>query len=79
MTRIHATDTISAKVARVGTQFQEFALNGNRTVQDLLTMANINPKASESIRINGEEAELDDELEDGDMVTLVKDIEGGSR
>lgn len=73
----HSNDTISAEVARVGTAFQKFALNGNRAVSDLLTMAGINPKASESIRVNGDPEELDYELEDGDVVTLVKDIEGG--
>ena len=68
---------ISVKVARVGTAFAEYALNDARTVQDLLNAANINPKASESIRVNGDSEELDYELEDGDVVTLVKDIEGG--
>ena len=68
---------IMVKVARTGSKVVEVALNGGREVRDALEAAGISKKESEEISVNGEEADLDYELEDGDRVVLTKNIEGG--
>ena len=68
---------IEVKVGRIGGTLQEVLLNGDRTVADALEAASLSVKSTESVRVNSEPAELDDELEDGDRVTLVKEIRGG--
>ena len=68
---------IMVKVARTGSKVVEIALNGAREVRDALEAAGISKKESEEISVNGEEADLDYELEDGDRVVLTKNIEGG--
>lgn len=75
--RRDSDEGIFVKVARTGSSAIEICLNGSRTVEDALEAAGLNKKASEEIRVNGEDAELDDELDDGDRVVLVKNIEGG--
>lgn len=77
MSRRDSDEGIFVKVARTGSSSIEVCLNGGRTVEDALEAAGLNKKASEEIRVNGEDAELDDELDDGDRVVLVKNIEGG--
>jgi len=72
-------DSIEVRVARTGSKVVEVALNGGRSVADALSAAGISKKESEEIHVNGEEVEDDDyELEDGDRVILVKNIEGGN-
>lgn len=75
-----ARRTISVKVARVGSRTAEVELNGGRTVQDALDAAELSPKASEDVTVNGDEWDVDsdEELRDGDKVVLVKNIEGGN-
>ena len=68
---------IMVKVARTGSRVIEVALNGGREVRDALEAAGISKKESEEIAVNGEEADSDYELEDGDRVVLTKNIEGG--
>ena len=69
---------IVVKVFRAGTKGSEVALNGGRTVQDALKAAGLSKKESEIVQVNGEEIEdLYLELEDGDRIVLVKNIEGG--
>lgn len=77
MARRKKVEEIVVKVARTGTRLEEVALDGGHTVEDALMAAEITPKETEEVRINGEPAELDDELEDGDRVILVKNISGG--
>lgn len=76
-----ADGDILIKVGRVGAAVKEIALNGHRTVEDALAAAGLTKKESEVIQVNGEEIdedEMDMELEDGDRVVLVKNIEGGN-
>lgn len=69
---------ILVKVARTGTVAKEISLNGARTINDALKAAGINKKEAEIVNVNGEEVEdLTIELEEGDRVVLVKNIEGG--
>ncbi len=70
-------DAIMVKVARTGSKTIEVALNGGRSVQDALRAAGISKKESEEVRVNGEEVDEDYELEEGDRLILVKNIEGG--
>lgn len=71
---------IVVKVGRVGSKADEYVLNGDRTVSAALKAAGFSKKESEVVNVNGEE--VDDmymELEDGDRVILVKNIEGGNK
>jgi len=68
---------IMVKVARTGSKVVEVALNGGREVRDALNAAGISKKESEEISVNGEEVDMDYELEEGDRVVLTKNIEGG--
>jgi putative ubiquitin-RnfH superfamily antitoxin RatB of RatAB toxin-antitoxin module len=77
MGRKRKDEGILVKVARTGTKVEEVALNGRHTVQDALEAAGVNKKSTEEITVNGEDAEMDYELEDGDRVLLTKNVEGG--
>lgn len=68
---------IEVKVGRIGGVVNLITLNGDRTVEDALEAAGLNPKDTETVRVNGEDEAMDCELEDGDKVTLVKNIAGG--
>jgi len=71
---------IVVKVFRAGSKGIEVALNGGRTVEDALKAAGLVKKDAEVMQINGEEVDdLYYELEDGDRVVLVKNIEGGKK
>lgn len=73
-------DTMLVKVGRTGGNVQEVALNGEHTVFDALKAAKLNKKDSEIVKVNGEDIDddTDYELDDGDVVLLVKNIEGGA-
>lgn len=74
------SNDILVKVGRTGSKADEYVLNGDRTVSAALKAAGFNKKESEIINVNGEE--IDDvymELEDGDRVILVKNIQGGNK
>ena len=68
---------IFVKVARTGAKIIEVALNGDRSVSAALKVAGINQKETEEISVNGEEVDSSYDLEDGDRVVLIKNIEGG--
>jgi sulfur carrier protein ThiS len=69
---------ILVKVARTGSKVQEVSLKDGRTINDALKIAGINKKESEIVNVNGEEIDdLTMDLDDGDRVVLVKNIEGG--
>ena len=68
--------TITVKVARVPGKLVEVELNGGRTVADALTGAGFSKKDSEEIRVNSVDRGMDYELNNGDKVTLIKNVEG---
>jgi len=70
-------EDIEVKVGRVGAEIKEVSLEEGATVEEALVAAGLSAKTSETVRINGEDADFDDEVEDGDRVMLVKDIRGG--
>ena len=65
------------KVGRIGARVNEVALNGEHTVAEALTAAEISKKDSEIVKVNDEQVDMDYSLEEGDVVLLVKNIEGG--
>jgi sulfur carrier protein ThiS len=72
---------IEVKVGRAHSSPKSIVLNGERTPMDALNAAGLVKKDSEIVSVNGEEVDDDEldtmELEDGDRVTLVKNVEGG--
>ena len=68
---------IFVKVARTGGSVTEVSLNGGRQVEDALDAADISYSESDRMRINGSPAQLDDELKDGDIVTISGRVKGG--
>jgi hypothetical protein len=71
---------IYVKVARTGGAVKEVCLNGDRSLQTALDLAEVEYTESSRIRVNGESVSLDDdiELEDGDRVNISGKIKGGS-
>jgi putative ubiquitin-RnfH superfamily antitoxin RatB of RatAB toxin-antitoxin module len=70
---------ITVKVARLGTAVVEVALADDATVQDALTAAGLAIDGNEELRINSESVRTSDEVEDGDIVTLVPKVKGGQK
>lgn len=71
---------ITVKVGRTGGKVNEFSLNGDRSVSAALKAAGFAKKEAEVINVNGEEVDdMTMELEDGDRVILVKNIQGGKK
>ena len=72
------TDEIFVKVARTGGQVHEISLSQGQTVEEALNAADIEWDVKSRIRANGEAVELDDEVEDGDRITVSGTIKGGT-
>ena len=69
---------ITVKVARLGNTVETVALNSGASVQDALTAANLTVDG-EDVRVNSSNAGLNDEVTDGDIVTLVPKVKGGQK
>ena len=69
---------ITVKVARLGNTVQEVALEEGASVQDALTAADL-AVDGEDVRVNSSNAGLSDEVQDGDIVTLVPKVKGGQK
>jgi len=71
---------VLVKVGRTGAKVIEIALNGDRSVSAALREAGFAKKEAEIVNVNGVETDdMDMELEDGDRVILVKNIQGEKR
>jgi sulfur carrier protein ThiS len=70
---------VTVKVARVPGKSVEVVLNGDHTVSDALEAAGFSMKSTEEVRVNSVEAELTKDLKNGDRVTLIRNIEGGTK
>jgi sulfur carrier protein ThiS len=72
---------ILVKVGRAHSTPEEVTLNGERTIMDALNVAGLVRKDTEIVSVNGKKVDNGDlstyELEDGDRVILVKNVEGG--
>lgn len=78
MRRKSNSEYIEVKVARVPGLTMSVTLNGDRTVDAAINAAGLEVKETEIVKVNGEEVEdFDNELENGDQVTLVKNIGAG--
>lgn len=71
------TDDIEVKVAQTGGEVKVYLLEEGDTVETALEKAGINADSAKRIRVNGDAADLDDELEDGDRITVSGKIKGG--
>lgn len=61
-----------------GSEVKEYGLNGNNTVADLFLAADKEFNEDYKIRVNGEVADGETELTNGDIVTVAGKIEGGN-
>ena len=68
---------ITVKVARFNEATEEVKLKKGSTVEEALEEAGKDVSASESMWINGEEAEYRDVVEDGDLLQIVGSKAGG--
>ena len=66
---------ITVRVGKLPGRIQEIAMNGGRTVADALEAAELAAEGYE-IRVNGSPADAETELDEGDVVLLVKKIKG---
>ena len=75
---IMATNFITIKIAKLPGVFQEIALNGARTLKTALETADLlgELRNGYTVQVNGESAQVTDELEQGDTVILSKKITG---
>jgi hypothetical protein len=75
---IMAANFITIKIAKLPGVFQEIALNGNRSLKTALETAELlgELRNGYNVQVNGESAQLTDELEQGDTVILSKKITG---
>jgi len=64
------------KVARLGTQVQEVAVDENATVQQVLDAAGIYVE-NEDVRIDGRSANRSDRIGSSSLVTIVPKVKGG--
>lgn len=73
---------IQVTVGRAHSSPKTYILNGDRGIFDALSAAGLVKKDSEIVSVNGSEVDEDElndyELEDGDRVTLVRNVEGGN-
>ena len=76
-TKKEERNEIEVKVARTGGKPEVYVLEEGATAEDALDAAGITYNRRDRVRINGDIAELDDELEDGDRVTVTGKIQGG--
>jgi len=64
------------KVARLGTAVQEVAVAETATVQDALDAAGIDID-NEEVRIDGHSSELESQIGNGTLITIVPKVKGG--
>jgi hypothetical protein len=71
-------ETITVRVGIVPGRMQEIMLDGDRTAKTAFDSADIFAEDHE-IRLNGLPADMDAELKDGDLLFLVKPIQGNKK
>ena len=69
---------VLVKVGRSGGRVEEYSLTGDEpTVADALAAASISISKGDRIRLNGETADEDEVVEDGDIITVAGKVSGG--
>ena len=77
-TRVAAAPVIMwVKVAKLGNKVEEVALHPGQSVIDAINISEI-PAAGLNMRLNGEEVDPNTTVVDGDVITLVPKIKGGT-
>lgn len=77
MKKTAAEDAIEVKIGRFNESTVTVSLPENATLQDLLDKSEKELASNESLFVDGEEATLDDVLENDDVVQIVGNKEGG--
>lgn len=69
--------SVNVEIAITGGSVVTYNFDHEPLVSEALERANIDVDSSSRIRVNGESADLEDTLEDGDTLTLTSKIKGG--
>lgn len=69
-------DFITVRVGRLPGLIKDVALNGTRTVEAAIEGAELDDIDGYEIRVNGQNADTDTELSQGDTVLFVRKIRG---
>lgn len=68
------------KVGRTGGRVEEYSLEGDEpTVGDALALAGLSVSKGDRIRLNGDAADEDTIVEDGDIITMAGKVSGGDK
>lgn len=67
---------ITVKIGRVPGALTEVALGDNATVRDALTASGLTVESFETIRVNGTSASNETTLRNGDIIHILKNVEG---
>ena len=65
-----------AKIGRFGGRMCDYSLAEDATYEDLLAVGNETLKKGETLTVNGETVDVEDEVEDGDEVVIVPSTTG---
>ena len=68
--------TIEVVVARVPGKVETILIEQGKTVEDALSAVDFDVEASETIKVNGLNANLDKVLSNGDRITINKMVKG---
>ena len=70
---------ITITIARFGQAPQGIKINDGGTVQDALNTAGVEVKSGEKVSVEGVEAEMSNEVENGDVISIYTPKGGGYR
>jgi sulfur carrier protein ThiS len=65
------------KIAQVGKKVEEVCIEEGTTIAEALKIAGVKADGLD-MRLNGDECDENDEVEDGDIITLIPKIKGGA-
>lgn len=71
------SNNITVEVSRFGHETESYTVAKDSTVEELFEVADLSLSGRESLFVEGEEAEMDSVLEDGDILTISTPKEGG--
>ena len=67
---------INVRIGTLPGRIRDYALNGGRSVEDAISVANLSIDNEAQIRVNGETATLKTDLKEGDSLLIIESIEG---
>ena len=70
---------MKVRVSEQGGIFKEVEISRDATVAEVLRKAGVNTDRQKEIRINTEPATLNDIVENGDLIHVTPNIEGGKK